>query len=84
MKFQDIIKDARAASPAAFGKVSDKRAAKILRAAFAQVNSQIQSTDNGNVTVQGLGRFAVRNFVREKDGAKVSKRRVTFNPRESK
>lgn len=78
MKLEEIVKTARAADKSAFGKVNDKRAIKILRAAFRQVNSQVESTKDGNVAIGGLGRFAIKNVEREKDGVKVTKRRVIY------
>ena len=79
MKLDDIVKTARATDNSAFGKVNDRRAVKILRAAFRQVNSQLESTKDGNLTIRGLGRFAIENVEREKEGVKVTKRRVIFH-----
>jgi len=81
MKLDEIVKSARAADKAAFGKVNDKRAIKILRAAFRQVNSQIESARDSNVAIAGLGRFAIRTIEREKDGVSVTKQRVIFHQR---
>ncbi len=79
MNLEEIVKNARADNQSAFGKVSDMRAMKILRAAFKQVNSQLESAKDGNVTIRGLGRFAIKNVGREKEGVKVTKRRVIFH-----
>ena len=81
MNLEQIVKNARADNQSAFGKVNDKRAVKILRAAFKQVNSELESAKDGNLTIGGLGRFAIKNTEREKDGVKVAKRRVTFRQR---
>lgn len=76
MKLTEIIEAARAANPAAFGKTNDKRAIKILRASLRQLRKQLKSTPEGEVVVNGLGRFAIKNVEREKDGVKVKRRRV--------
>ncbi len=81
MNLEEIVKNARAENQSAFGKVNDKRAVKILRAAFRQVNSQLELAKDSNVAIGGLGRFAIKNVEREKDGVKVTKRRVTFHQR---
>ena len=78
MNLEEIVKNARAENQSAFGKVNDKRAIKILRAAFKQVNSQLESVKDGNLTIGGLGRFVIKNVEHEKDGVKVTKRRVIF------
>ena len=79
MNLEEIVKNARADNQSAFGKVKDKRAMKILRAAFKQVNSQLESAKDGSLAISGLGRFAIRNIERETDGVKATKRRVTFH-----
>jgi nucleoid DNA-binding protein len=81
MNLKEIVKNARADNQSAFGKVNDKRAAKILQAAFRQVNSQLNAAKDGNVAIGGLGRFAIKSVEREKGGVKVTKRRVTFRQR---
>ena len=81
MNLKEIVKNARAENATAFGKVNDKRAVQILRAAFKQVNAQIEATKEGNLTIGGLGRFAIKNIEREKNDVKVTKRRVTFRQR---
>ncbi len=79
MKLDEIVKTARAANSSAFGNVNDKRAVKILRAAFRQVVSQVESAKDGVVVINGLGRFVIKNVEREKDGIKVTKRRVIYH-----
>ena len=81
MNLKEIVKNARAENESAFGKVNDKRAVQILRAAFKQVNSQLDSAKEGNLIIRGLGRFAIKTVEREKDGVKVTRRRVTFRQR---
>ena len=78
MNLKEIVKTARAANGTAFGKTNDQRAIKILRAAFEQVGDELDAAGDGQVVIGGLGRFTIKNVEREKDGAKVTKRRVTF------
>jgi len=79
MKIEEIIEAARADNESAFGRVNDKRAAKIVRAAFKQVKNQIDLVPDGRVMIGGLGRFVIRKVEREQDGTKVSKRRILFH-----
>ncbi len=43
------------------------------------MNSRLESAKDGNVAIGGLGRFAIKNVEREKDGVKVTKQRVIFH-----
>jgi nucleoid DNA-binding protein len=81
MKLDEIVKAAREDNEAAFANISDKRAAKIIRAAFQQVTGQLESAEEGKLNIGSLGRFMIKNVEREKEGAKVTRRRVTFRPR---
>ena len=78
MKLYELVQTARAANSSAFGDIDDERAVKIVRAAFRQVRIQIKSTEDDELIIGGLGRFAIKNIEREKDGVKVTKRRVIF------
>jgi hypothetical protein len=81
MNLEEIVKTARAANGSAFGNIKDERAVKILRAAFEQVGNEVDSAKDGKVMIGGLGRFTIKNVERDKDGVKVTKRRVTFRRR---
>lgn len=78
MKLDEIVRSAREADSSAFGKINDKRAVKIVNAAFEQVRNELESAKDGQVVVSGLGRFVIKSVEREKDGVKVTKRRVTL------
>ena len=81
MKINELIKSARIADASAFGNVKDKRAAKILRAAFQELNSQLDSVSDGNLAINGLGRFTVRSVKKNENGEASAKRRVVFHGR---
>ena len=78
MKLYELVQTARAANNSAFGDIDDERAVKIVRAAFRQVRIQVKSTKDGELIIGGLGRFAIKNIEREKDGVMGTKRRVIF------
>lgn len=78
MKLAEIIEAARAADPSAFGSTGDKRAVRILRASLRQVGKQLKSTNEGNLVISGLGRFAIKNVERKRGEITVTKRRVIF------
>lgn len=78
MKLVEIIKAARVADPEAFGSTDDERAMKILRAGLRQVRRQLMSAKEGAVVVGGLGRFSIKAVEHERNGTKVTRRRVTF------
>lgn len=79
MKLDEVVKMARVANESAFGKVNDRRAIKIVRAAFQQVKNQVETAGDGKVVINGLGRFVIRNVRQEKDGVTVTRRKVIFH-----
>jgi nucleoid DNA-binding protein len=56
----------------------EKRVAKILALGLAEIGKQLESVETGNLRVQGLGVFHVRNREVEKEGKKLKVRRVGF------
>ena len=80
MKTKEIVDLIKAERPALLSKkISEKKATKLIRNAFSQLRSQIESANNGDVVkVRGLGNFRVKQVEREIDGQKTTVKRVTF------
>ena len=77
MNIQELLDSAKAEVPALKG-LQDTKAIALLRYAFRQVAQQLAATEEGELEVQGLGRFRVKKVEREKDGEKVAGKRVIF------
>jgi hypothetical protein len=76
MKLQELLDEIDAARPGVIGlKVSETLATVLVRTAFEVVRAKIESIEEGEVPIDGLGMFRVRN-VQGKDG--VSRPLVTF------
>jgi hypothetical protein len=78
MKPAEIVKLIKAETPELLGKLTEKKAAQIVRAALLLLGKQIAATDEGVVKVPGLGNFRIKNVERERKGQKVMVRRVGF------
>lgn len=74
----ELVELIKRSNPRVLGKVPDKRAAAIIRAAMQGLVAKIKATDEGEVKVPGLGRFVVKRTEREKDGHKIVDRRIVF------
>ncbi|GAB6140409.1 hypothetical protein JCM14076_11380 [Methylosoma difficile] len=78
MKPIEIVELIKAENPELLGKMTDKKAASIVRATLAQLKQQINEVEEGPLKVGGFGRFQVRNKEKEKDGEMVKIKTVTF------
>jgi hypothetical protein len=78
MKPIEIVERIKAEKPELLGKVPDKKAAQIIRAALLVLGKQVASMEDGVAKVPGLGNFRVKMVEREKDGQKVKVRKVGF------
>ena len=76
MKPIEIVDFLRLEQPQLLGKMPDKKAAGLIRAALALVSRRIDALEEGFLQVAGLGVFRVRRVAREKDGQKVMVRQV--------
>lgn len=79
----ELIARLRDESPAALGKLNDRAALKLLRAAFARVARDVGQAPDGAHKVGGLGTFAVRT-VEANDEGKGGGRRIRFKPAQPK
>jgi len=78
MKPIEIIECVEQEDPTLLGKLPKIRAAQIVRAALSEIGKQIDAMDEGVLKVPGFGIFRVRHVEREKDGQKVTVKRVIF------
>lgn len=72
----EIVDFLRLEQPQLLGKMPDKKAAGLIRAALALISRRIDALEEGLLQVAGLGVFRVRRVEREKDGQKVLVRQV--------
>ncbi|HKY91034.1 MAG TPA: hypothetical protein VJM11_08340 [Nevskiaceae bacterium] len=84
MKINELVTAAKAASPKALKGLEDKRVARVVAAVLAEVGRQIEAAKEGKIDLKGFGRFVVAQKEVEKDGKKVTKKRITFRPSKKK
>jgi len=77
MKANEIIEAIKQTNPKILGKMADKKAAKIVTAAFQEINKHL-GTAEGAVKVPGLGTFKVRELERNKEGQQVKVKKTSF------
>jgi hypothetical protein len=68
----------KASGAPALKALPEKKVAKILALAFAEVGKHLKAVETGTLRVQGLGVFRAKNREIEKDGQKRTVRRVGF------
>lgn len=83
MKVIEIIQTAKAENETAFANVTDKRSVAIVGAVLRTLAKKIDEAEEP-VALAGFGRFAVLKKDVEKDGKKVTVRRVLFKSAQPK
>ncbi|MDO9106918.1 MAG: HU family DNA-binding protein [Methylovulum sp.] len=78
MKAIEIVEIIKQSNANLLGKLTDKEAAKILSLAFAELGKQLGSTTEGPIKIPGLGVFKIKQVEREKEGQKVTVKRIGF------
>lgn len=78
MKLTELVASARSGNEQLFEGVSQQQATKIVRAVLQDVASQVDKTDEGQVSVPGLGNFVVRQTEPKDD--KPARKRVIYRP----
>ena len=84
MKAMEVVQHLKSEKPNILKNIPEKKAAALIRSALAELGRQIDSTDDGVIKVQGLGRFRVRQVERNKNDQKVTVKRIVFHPMKSK
>jgi nucleoid DNA-binding protein len=78
MKIDELINVVSASHPKVLEGIPEKKAAALVRGAFAGVASALENMEEGVLTVAGFGRFRVRKVEREVAGEKAVRKQVTF------
>lgn len=78
MNAKEVVELIKTEKPTLLGKMSEKKAAALIRNAFIQIGKRIDSMDAGEVKVRGLGNFRIKQVERNKDGKNTVVRRVIF------
>jgi nucleoid DNA-binding protein len=84
MKPIEIVERVRQDKPAVLGNMPDKKVAGIVRQALIQLGKQINALEEGVVTIPGFGSFRVRQVEKEKEGQKLTVRKIIFRPAQSR
>jgi hypothetical protein len=78
MKIAEIVEQIKEANPKTLGKLTDAKAARIISAAFAEVGKHVDATTEGAVKIPALGAFAIKQVEREKEGQKLTVKKISF------
>lgn len=78
MNLRELLEKLRSDHPEQFGRINDKEAVGVLRAALSEIRRQIEGAEEGAVRVPSLGSFQIRRVEREVDGKKTAHKRVAF------
>lgn len=78
MKIDEMVALIKKEYPALLGKMPDRRAARVIRAAFGQLAKEVDAAEEGVVSAPGLGRFRVKQVERIKEGKKSKTKLVLF------
>jgi len=84
MKIIEVVQKLRASNAKRFGQIPEKQAAALVTAALREILEQLDGTADGKLAVPGFGQFMVKQVEREKDGAKLTRKRVVFRPAKAK
>lgn len=80
MKAMEVVEYLKNEKPNVLKNIPDKKAAALIRNALIELGKHIDSTDDGVIKVQGLGRFRVRQVEQSKKDQKVTVKRIVFHP----
>jgi nucleoid DNA-binding protein len=82
MKVIELVENIKKEKPELFGEMPEKKAAALVREAFAQIGKKLdEMVDQDEVLrIKGLGTFRIRMVEKEKEGRKVSEKRILFRP----
>lgn len=82
MKLNEIAAHILKEHPELKAEVSEKHLVALIREVFAQMVTQLdqQGEEEKILRIQGFGSFRTRVIEKEKDGQKVSEKRIIFRP----
>jgi hypothetical protein len=78
VKLDEMVALIKKENPTLLGKMPDKKAIRVIRAAFGQLAREVDAAKEGVVSAPGLGRFRVKEVERSKEGQKAMTKHVVF------
>jgi len=84
MKPIELVKLIKQENPELLAELPDKKAASLIRAFFYQLGMQINAMEEGILKVPGFGNFRIILVEKEKDGQKITTKRIVFRPIKAK
>lgn len=84
VKPEALVERIKANNPTFLGKMSDQRAANMVRHTLRALATEINETEEGRLRVAGLGGVVIRQIEREKDGITEKVKRVILRPAQPK
>jgi len=80
MNLKELIQRVSEEKPEVLGKVSQGKALTIVKEVLAEIKREIEATEEGKISVPGLGTFIISSI--EKEGKKIKK--IIFRPAKKK
>lgn len=81
MKPIELVEIIKKENPGLLGEMPDNKAAQLIREVLTQLGKHIDAQAEGVVKVPGFGNFRIGFVEREKDGQKVTVKRIMlFRP----
>lgn len=76
MKIEEFVQAVKKRNDKAMAQLPDKRATAIVRTVVAEIRAQIEATNEGELSVPGLGKLIIKQATRTKDGKEIPVKRV--------
>lgn len=82
MNVIELVERIKDEKPELFAEVPEKQAAILIREVFRQIGKNIeQLTDQDEILrIRDLGSFRIRMVEKEKEGRRISEKRILFRP----
>jgi len=80
MNLKELIQRVSEEKPEVLGKVSQGKALTIVKEVLAEIKREIEATEEGKISVPGLGTFIISSI--EKEGKEI--KRIIFRPAKKK
>jgi hypothetical protein len=80
MKLRELIQKISEEKPEVLGKVPQGKALVIVREVLAEIKREIEATEEGKISVPGMGTFIISS--KEKEGKEI--KRIIFRPAKKK
>jgi nucleoid DNA-binding protein len=80
MNLKELIQKISEEKPEVLGKVPQGKALAIVREVLAEIKREIEATEEGKISVPGMGTFIISS--KEKEGKEI--KRIIFRPAKKK